>query len=667
MMQRFTEAFDAIAYESWRERVEKGLAGASFERRLCTETVEGLRIEPLYSHDHAAPGAFAASVAGRSPFLRGGRALATADTGWELRVAPAHADPQRAREAIVTALARGADALELALGRMQVSSKAALSVVLEGVALDQTPITLMAGSETLAAAAAFFAIARERAIPLSALRGGLSDDPLGQLAATGCLGESLDRRYELMGELLRFVRDEVPGMRTIEVSGVPYAEGGASAAEEMALVLATMAENLRQLESVGFGPEVVAGQSVLSLGIGRDLFMELAKVRALRLCWSRLVSACGVAEAQQYAPIHLSSLDRRRTRRDPWVNLLRATMESFVVAVSGAESATIAPFDAVLGESDAFAERLARNTQLVLREESQLHRVVDPAGGSYYLETITAQLAHRAWKLFQGIEGEGGLAAAHRSGRTAREIAATAARTRAQITRRKQLVTGVSSYPLLQETRLCRSSHPEAPPPPPPAHDARLDALRFAPPGQIVGQAIAAVAAFAEFGEVQGALAEGSVPESAPPVVVEREAEPFERLRDASDRADQSPRVFLASLGSLSEHRARTLFAGQLFAAGGIEASESDGFDDLEDLVAAYKESGALLAVICSSDALYEERAVSVAARLKEAGARRIYLAGRPGKHEAMYREAGVDEFVHLGCDAEALLIRALELLGLLR
>ena len=304
------------------------------------------------------------------------------------------------------------------------------------------------------------------------------------------------------------------------------------------------------------------------------------------------------------------------SRRDPWVNLLRATMAVFSAGIGGADSVTALPFTAALGLPDAFARRLARNTQLILLEEANLWRVADPAAGAGGFEALTDALAEQAWELFQEIEREGGLPASLGAGAFQGRIAVTRAERDRSLARRKDALTGVSEFPDLRE--------------------GDVGVLLPLP-----------------------ATADGAEEPLALPS--RRAAEPFERLRDASDavlaRTGARPKVFLANLGPIAAFTARATFAKNLFEAGGIEAVSNDGFGSHEELAEAFRSSGAALSCLCSSDEIYATQAATAAEALKAAGVRRLYLAGRPGPLQEPLDRAGVDEYVFAGCDA----LKALE------
>jgi methylmalonyl-CoA mutase len=393
---------------------------------------------------------------------------------------------------------------------------------------------------------------------------------------------------------------------------------GGSEAQELAFALSVALAYLRALEAEGIALDAARRMIFFRLSADADQFLTIVKFRALRKLWARIEAECGLAPAPAF--ISAETAWRMMARRDPHVNILRATIAVLSAALGGADAITVLPFTAALGLPDRFARRIARNTQLVLLEESHLAKVADPAAGSGAVEDLTDQLCRAAWALFQEIEAAGGIAAAIAGGAIQQKVADVRARRAAAVARRQDALTGVSVFPNLAEAK------------------ATVD--RPAP-------------------------ARGPSAAALPPI---RLAAPFEALRDASDRllaaTGARPRVFLVTLGTEAEFTPRATFAKNFFEAGGIEAVGGDSVD-LPALAAAFKAAGAPLACLCSSDKVYEKEAVEAALAVKAAGARHIYLAGRPRHQEATLNAAGVQSFIYDGGDALATLTGAYDMLGI--
>lgn len=612
--------FPDATREQWQRLVEgvlrksgrEGLSGTAAEEALSTALEDGLATRPLYTADDAPaePG-----PPGFPPFVRGGRAEGTAVSGWDVRQRHVDPDPKRAGEAVLADLENGAGSIWLAVGEAGVPVSG-LADALKGVYLDLAPVALDPGADFEAAAKELFRIHEEREVPPGAALGNLGADPLGILARTGREAD-LDRHSASAVELAALCHRDHPNVRALVVDGLPYHEAGGSPAEELGCSLATGVAYLRHLTAAGMSVDAACSQLEFRFAATADQFLTIAKLRAARRLWARVAEVCGATPAAAAQRQHAVTSTVMTSRRDPWVNMLRATVACLGAGVGGADAVTVLPFDSALGLPDAFARRIARNTSSILLEESNLARVIDPAGGSWYVERLTDDLARAAWAWFQEIERAGGQAAALRSGAVAGRLAATWERRSRDLAHRREPVTGVSEFPNLAEQPLVREPAPTGP--------------------------------------------SGGLPRV-------RRDEAYEALRQRSDAhlaaTGERPRVFLAALGSAAAHTARATFAANLFQAGGIEPVHDPVSVDARTAAGAFARSGAKVACLCSADAVYAEQAEAVAAALKSAGAARVFLAGRPGERREVYLRAGVDTFVAAGDDAVAVLSSVLDDLG---
>ncbi|HYD72865.1 MAG TPA: methylmalonyl-CoA mutase family protein, partial [Candidatus Binatia bacterium] len=357
-----------------------------------------------------------------------------------------------------------------------------------------------------------------------------------------------------------------------------------------------------------------------AVAVGPDVLIETAKLRALRLCWARVMEASGAAPEHRAAHIHAFTSRRMMTRYDAWTNILRVTTAAFAAAVGGADDITTYPFTDALGLPTPFARRVARNTQHVLLEECRLGHVADPAGGAWFVEKLTRELAAKAWETMQAIEARGGIVEALQSGFIQDAVAGARAVRATQIALRRETITGVTDFPLLG------AAMPEV---------LKGDTHAFANAGSRIPTAgDACVSPFSTLSPI-------------------RWAEPFEALRDRAEAQAKRPAVFFATLGALAAFGARAQFARNLFAVGGVGAiGEEEEYASREAMIDAFRSSQTRAAVICGTDATYAEDAENAAQRLKAAGADWVILAGKPGEHETRLRAAGVDQFVFTGQDA---------------
>lgn len=663
--------------EAWRERVVADLKGAPFER-LVTRLEEGIPFGPLYTADAARPPA-EIGVPGAAPFTRGAAPLGAAASGWDARQVHDQVDPTSLSAALAADLAGGVTSIALTFDRsvrlgldapvgdgLVARTVDELDRALSDVDLAATPLGLDAGAATAAVAAQLVALADRRGVARASLRLDLGADPLGALARDGALPLSLDAALVELGALARFCAAELPRARAVGVDAGPYHDAGCTAVQELAWSLATGLAYLRALTAAGLDPRAAAGQITFTLRVGCRFLVDVAKLRAARRLWARVLEVVGVDDV----PIRLGArtADRVLTRRDPWTNLLRVTVATFAAATGGAEVIVAAPFDRALGPPDDDARRLARNTQRVLADEAHLHRVVDPGGGSHAVEHLTASLAEAAWAELQRVEALGGLAVALTSGDLARAATAAADARAAAIARRKTPITGVSEFPHLGEAPVLRPPEDlsQLAPPRPPADPARRDVALARVPSGGLDALVAAAAAGARVAEVVSAQAgdrSGGVRITR--LAPRRDAEPFEGLRDRSDAhlaaTGARPQVFLATLGAVADHLARANWIKALFEAGGFASVGGAPYSDARAVAAAWREHDAALAVVCASDAVYAERAAAAVAALRDAGAPRILLAGRPGDLEAPLREAGAAGFVFMGQDLLAVLTAELD------
>jgi methylmalonyl-CoA mutase len=600
--------FPPATREDWRKLVDIVLKGTPFER-LVSATYDNIDIEPL-----AARRSDARPIAARP----GARA-------WEVLARIEHPDPALANDTARRELENGASGLLLtfagAVGDYGFGLPAredAVARALEGVD-PNAGVAIELDLSPHAEAVVDAMLARGRALSRQATKLRLGHDPLGASAIAGGAARPWSEEAPHFARRLAALTREGFHGRLAAADGRVIHNAGGSEAQELAFVLSVALAYLRALEAEGIALDAARRMIFFRLSADADQFVTIAKFRALRKLWARVEVACGLTAEPGF--VSAETAWRMMARRDPHVNILRATIATFAAALGGADAITVLPFTVARGLPDRFARRIARNTQLILIEEAHLPKVADPAAGSGAVENLTDQLCRTAWALFREIEAAGGIAAALESRLIAGKVAAVRAKRAAAIARRQDALTGVSIFPDLHEA----------------------EAVVDAPLPLTAGRDVAPLAAI-------------------------RIAQPFEALRDASDRllaaTGTRPRIFLANLGTPADFTARATFAKNFFEAGGIEAVSGDGVD-VPALAAAYKAAGTALACLCSTDKVYDKEVSAAAQALKAAGARHIYLAGRPGVREAALQAAGVQTFIYEGCDALATLKSAYDILGI--
>ena len=609
------EEFPAAGEDQWRKLVDRVLDGKPFEQ-LVSRSYDGLRIAPLYpraADARAVPGRALAApwqimqrIELPEPAAANAQALhdlATGATGLTLVFAEAVGDYGYGLESLEETVARVLDGVHLDAG-----------IALE---LDLSPVTKNAAQD-------FASLIRLQRLTPASVNIRFGFDPIGALAKDGWSPMPWADIAPLFSSLIAgLAADGFKGPFAVADIRPVHAAGG-SEAQELAFGLATALAYLRALEAGGVSLDAARRMIFFRLAADADQFLTLAKFRALRKLWARAEEACDLTPAPAF--VSAETAWRMMTRRDPYVNMLRTTIAAFSAAVGGADAITVLPFTTALGLPDAFARRIARNTQLVLLEESHLAKVADPAAGAGAVEDLTLQLCHSAWELLQEIERTGGVAAALESGLLQGKITEVRVARERAIARRTDVVTGTSAFPDITELPAPVLAAKPVSPSVPPASGHRIE-----------------------------------------PLPRTRLSEPFEALRDASDRTlsatGSRPKIFLASLGRPSDFVARAAFAKNFFEAGGIETVTPGGGGDVDNLTAAFKTSGAQLACLCSADDVYAEQGADAVKTLAQAGARHIYLAGRPREQENALRESGVQTFIYACCDVLATLRAAYEIL----
>lgn len=667
------DEFPAPTYQAWRAEAEATLAGAPFEKKLVTRTSEGIDIQPIYRREDLAALTHLGSLPGEPPFVRGTRSTGA----WEIAQEIPCMSAEALNEALRNDLERGQTAVNITEADL-IETAGDIDRILEGVDLGRLPLFIQPGSAGLPLFASLISHLLRKGTELHALRGALENDPLGELISHGSLPHSLADAFDRMALVTRSAILRTPHFRTAGVRLHAYSGAGGDAVQELAFALATGVEYLRQLETRGLGVNEAASHFFFAFSIGSDFFTGLAKLRAARMLWARIVSASGGGADAQKMYIHARTSLWNRSTLDPYVNMLRGTAEAFAAVAGGCDSLHIGPFDEVIRTPDDVSRRLARNTHIILRDECHFDRVIDPAGGSYYVETLTGQLARKAWTLFQEIEKQGGMTSAVANGIPQAQVRAVAGRKAESVALRRFSLIGVNVYAnpkenLLEdplESKKCAEIGDRAagaPAAPPVGVAARLAELSKAAHESIVELAIAAAAEGATFGGISSALsARDGEPAKAEQLALRRAAEPFERLR-AAVAAGGTPKVFLANMGPVRQHKPRADFAVSFFQVGGFGVIENRGFPSVEAAADAACQSNAPIIAICSTDETYPEIVPPLARKIKASRPDVIVvLAGFPKEHVQAFKEAGVDEFIHIRANCYEMLRGIAEKIGLI-
>jgi len=708
------EEFDATAYNEWRKEAERLLKGASFEKRLLTATHEGITLEPIFCREDIADITHADSLPGSPPFVRGASVNWDKAASWEIAQEVPHPGASEAGSAIEEDMQGGASAVNLCLDRASgmaadadcakaedvgatgasIACMQDLSRALNNLDLEKVPVYLHAGSSGLPLFGLYMAAAKKQGIDPGKLCGAVAADPLAELISEGMIPHPLDAAMDETAEMTAWALDNAPSVGTIWVRGDVFHDRGASAVQELGFLAASALFHLRAMEQRGIAPERASQQMRFSFSLGGNFFMEVAKLRAARIVWNRVLEACGVPVEKRSIWIHCRTSRRTQTEYDPYVNMLRTTTQAFSGIVGGADSLHAGQFDDSIARStraDGFSRRIARNTQLILRDEANLDATADPAGGSWYVESLTDQVARSSWEAFREIDRLGGMNIAIEQGNIKADLEKTANARDVAAALRKDVIVGTNRYPnpsertperedtgsrhaAFIEKRAAELREHKASA----EHENALVPLKKiencckAGAGELAEAVILAAANGATIGEIarhlptrkREALRMTRIP-------LRRPAEPFERLRKAVEkhRGKGGPAlVFLATLGPAGMYMPRLDFSASFFEAGGFDVIRTKGHESPEEAAKAAIEQNAQVVVICGLDNDYPGSVPIVAKETKKADpGTLVVLAGLPADKEQqrMFEESGVDLFIHVRVNMLDTLKKAAERTGI--
>ncbi len=604
---RIAETFPGYSREDWAAMVEKALKGQPISR-LTTKTVDGTEIPPIFER-----------AVGKAPL-----AMRPKDTTWAVCQRMDHPDAAKANELVLNDLVNGVNMVCIpfagsasARGFGLAADKEVLAKALNEVVVDLIAFRLETGAAGDAAAKAFADVVAEKGADAASVKVSFGLDPIGCFASTGALPA------DWAATLASTIKDlKAKGFKGpfVTADGRPYHDAGATDAQELGAVVATIVAYWRALEEAGFDAAEALGTIDVVLSVEADQFASLAKMRAIRHLWANLLEAAGV----DFLPltVHAETSWSMMTRLDPYVNILRETTACFAAGVGGADSICVVPHTIALGLPGGHDRRISRNLQTMLLEESNLYRVTDPAAGSGYVESLTDETGAKAWALFQDAEKAGGAVAALKAGLFADVIAKSNEVRGKLLATRRAALTGASAFPNIDEKDV-----------------AVLDVAPIA-------------------------LAVPAAGESCTPLKAVRLSEPYEALREAAKAAGNPP-IFFANMGRIADFTARATWTKNFFEAGGIRSVSDKGYAEAAEAAADFKASGAAIAAIVGPDALYEEKGTDFAKALKEAGAKMVYVAGRPKEIMEALSAAGVDAFAFESCDVLAELNKIHDALGI--
>ena len=667
--------------EEWKAACEALLKGAPFEKKMFTKTYEGITFDPMYTRKHTEDILPKGVMPGMGDYLRGVDAAGYIGKPWGIAQACDETLPAENNELLRHEHDKGATIYHIVLdtaSRAGVDARQAetvgdtgtsvttvedMHVLLTGLDLAKFPLYVYAGANAVPLLALVAAARRASGEDLAEVRGIVGADPIGALAADGKLPASLDAHYDSLAAAARWATVNAPHLRTVFVRSDVYSNGGANDVQEVASVLATATAYLRALCERGLTIDEAASQIAFAFSMGANFFLQIAKLRAVRPLWAQIVGAFGGSAEAQKMRIHARPALFFKTIYDPYVNMLRNTTEIFSGVVGGIDSFESAPFDEPIRKGDEFSRRIARNVQIMLQEEFGLLQPIDPAGGSWAVETLTRQMKEKIWAEFQRIEKEGGIIAALRAGSLQESVAAVLAARFKNADLRRDRIVGNNMYPNMTETLLETRAEDTAALKAQRTADIdaylsdidvkhRDEALASLRQAHSVDNAVAAALAGATIAELMTAVTEGNGAETVAAIAPHRWSERFEALRQRTEEykaeKNDNVKIFLANMGPIPQHKARADFTTGFLQVGAFEVLGNDGFKTVEEAADAARASGADAVVICSTDATYPEIVPALAPKLHEVLPKaRVFLAGAAPKDLLeTYKEAGIDEYI---------------------
>lgn len=683
------DEFTPPTYEEWVAAAEALLKGRPFDKVMFTPTYEGITFEPMYTRERTDEILPTNSYPGYADFLRGARPEGYIHHPWGVAQLCDETLPKENNELLKFEVEKGASIYHIGLdsatlrniplaeteqigeGGVNLAVLADMQELIAGLDFAKYPVMMYTGASSLPILALLVAAVRAEGKAVEDLHGVVGANPIGAMVKSGKTFASLDALYDEMAHAARWALTNAPQLRTVFARSEVFSRAGANDVQEVAYTLAMGVAYIRALLQRGFSVKEAASQIEFSFSMGANFFMQIAKLRAVRVVWSNIMEAFGGDEDDQRMVIHARPAYFTKTIYDPYVNMLRNTTQIFSGVVGGIDSFEMAPFDEPIRKGDVFSRRIARNMQIMLQEEFGMLQPIDPAGGSWAVETLTRQMQEKIWDEFRLIEEKGGIVAALQAGYPQEAINEVLEKRFKALELRKDVAVGNNMYPNMTETlldtreedqdalRKARTEAIEAFHSGKAVHSGAYDLaeLREAVSGNEVGGLVDTVAeAFthgAILADVRKALTdEEDAPEEVTALSVHRWTERFEDLRrtteEFKEKEGKNVTVFLANMGPIPQHKARADFSTGFLQVAAFDVLTNDGFPDVDAAAKAAGESGADAVVICSTDKTYPEIVPELAPKLRAAlPEATIFLAGAPPKDlEPVYREAGVQEFI---------------------
>lgn len=599
--EKLFEQFPPVTTREWMDKITTDLKGADFNKKLVWKTNEGFEVNPFYRMEDIRGMMYANALPGSFPFIRGSK---IDDNSWLVRQNIEVTNYSKANRKALNILMKGIDSIGFIISDPESVTEINFSYLLERLFLGGIEVNFFTNGKAKEIVELLINHAKKSSFDPGKITGAVEADPLSRLMLNGTLCVPPEDGFDYLASLVN-VAVPLPKFRVINLNASNFTNAGADIVQELAFAVSMGCEYMTQLTQRGITAELAASKIGFTFGTGSNYFPEIAKLRAARLLWSVILDGFKPADAENIKMnIHCVTSEWNKTIYDPYVNLLRTQTEAMSAILGGTDSLTLEPFDTVFRQPDEFSERIARNQQLILKEEAYFDKVADPAAGSYYIENLTSLIAENAWKLFLEIEEKGGFLSCLKSGYIQQKLSESAKKRINDVATRKITFLGTNQYPNTLEKI---------------TETIDIDRVFKAKPA---GDDLL-----------------------VDPITIFRGSQQYDKLRMAVDKAPKRPVVFLLQIGNLVMRKARAQFSANFFGCAGYEIIDNRSFETIDDATKSVMESGADIVVICSSDDEYQQFAPELFNKLKEKAI--IVIAGNPACAEEL-KSKGLENFIHL-------------------
>ncbi len=601
--EKLFNEFPPVSTEQWEEIIQKDLKGADYEKKLVWKTLEGFKVKPYYRTESLRGKEYIGTFPGEFPYVRGNK---TNNNGWEIRQDIQVDDIKSANEYALFILDRGVTSVGFNVrckkGSCKIQNKADMEILLKDIHINCIGLYFNSGHNSPELVKILSDYVQDKGLEKSRINGAFCYDPLGYLTIKGAWGIVEESDFDEVKSIIEFAQSNLPSYRVLAVNGQHFNNAGASVVEELAFTLSMTAEYLTQLTDKGLSATDISKHIQINLGVGTNYFMEIAKIRAARLLFAMLLEAYGSESKKIF--INSFTSGWHDTVYDPYVNVLRTTTEAMSATIGGTDALVVRPFDKAFKKGNRFSDRLARNIQIILQEESYFDKIADPSAGSYYIENLTNSLIEEGWKLFLEIDSKGGYLEALKTGMIQSKIEETANKRRMNIATRREILLGTNQFPNFNES------------------------VKTAINADVINNSKV---------EVEGDVVK--------PIQKFRGGEIFEGLRLATENHSKRPKAFMLTIGNLAFRKARATFSCNFFACSGYEVIDNLGFNSVEEGVNAAFDAQADIIVVCSSDDEYAEIVPQVYNLVKDKAI--TVVAGTPACMDDL-KAIGVEDFIHI-------------------